>query len=106
MQDSDSLWQAAPPARQALHHMLSRNNATLTMAWTVVRDAPLANAHAGPTCAGSRAVHLADDTRQQMADMLKAMILHLLSFFELLAKSDLNTACAVSIGGRERKCGC
>ena len=76
------------------------------MAWTVVRDAPLANAHAGPTCAGSRAVHLADDTRQQMADMLKAMILHLLSFFELLAKSDLNTARAVSIGGRERKCGC
>ena len=74
MQDSDSLWQAAPPARQALRRMLSRQNATLTLAWTVVRDAPLANAHAGPTCAGSQAVPLADNTRRQMVEMLKASL--------------------------------
>ena len=70
-QDSDTLWLAAPPARTALRKMLKAHNATLNLAWTVVRDAPLANAHAGPTCVGSETVELSQDTRVQMAEVLK-----------------------------------
>lgn len=71
MQDSDRLWTAAPPARHAVRAMLQGYNASFTMGWQIVRDAPLANAHAGPTCTGSEVISLSAEARHQLAEVLR-----------------------------------
>jgi hypothetical protein len=71
VQDSDKLWEAAPPGRRAISSMLDEHNATLSMAWHVIRDAPLENAHAGPECTGTQNIHLAPDTRAQLMQVVE-----------------------------------
>ncbi len=51
--------------------MLASHNATLSLGWHVVRDAPLENAHAGPECTGGQDVPLAPDTRMQLMQVVE-----------------------------------
>ena len=70
-QDSDGLWMAAPPARDAMRHMLAAHNATLTLGWHIRRDAPLAGTHGGPECGGVQVVPLAARTRAHLVSVLQ-----------------------------------
>ena len=65
------MWSAAPPARRSLQRMLEAHNATLSVAWRVIRDAPLENAHAGPRCLGGQDIQLTAESRRQLAQVLK-----------------------------------
>ena len=54
--------------------MLGSHNATLSMGWHVLRDAPLENAHAGPECMGSQDIPLARHTRGQLMQVVEVWI--------------------------------
>lgn len=71
--DADSLWTASPPARHALTFVLESHDAdvAITFGWNVQRDLPPASEHGGPSCDGTAAVALAEESKIALLQVLQ-----------------------------------